>query len=123
MSGDVNVQIVADLPGHLAAGSIPMPHAGQIATALGLDPSTAVGVRCEATGCNALVPLGSAYSIYAEYRVQGGTYASCVCPHAEQHFGCSHEHALAALLDCIHNHQAGGRGAAHPSLQIGGADA
>ena len=116
MSGQ-NQVIIADLPGHLAAGNVPMPHAGQLAAALGLDPSTAVGVRCEADGCNAVVPLGAAFSIYAEYRVQGGAYASCVCPHREQHFGCSHEHALAALLDCVQNHQKDGRGVVHPSLR------
>ena len=110
-------EIVADLRGHLAAGSIPMPHAGQLAAALGLDPSTAVGVRCEADGCNRIVPLGTAYSIYGEYRIQGGEHPSCVCPHSEQHFGCSHEHALVALLDCVQNHQTDGRGAVHPSLR------
>lgn len=104
----VDQTTATDLPTLLAAGAIPMPHAGQIAESLGLDPSTAVSVRCEAPGCGVLVPLGQAFSMAVVYRMPGpGAPGPYQCA-AQQHFGCSHACARAAVLLCLDTHIEGG---------------
>ena len=73
----------------------------RIAVILGEDPS-AVIIPCEAKGCTVQKPLGQMFSMAIDYRMPGGKIPKSPyqCPN-EQHFGCSHEHAMLALLQCL----------------------
>ncbi len=66
-------------------------------------------VWCDAPGCNAVVPLCRAYSpavVVIRYAGQGVQALGCNDPSSDsgQHFGCSPEHAEAAMLYCWQTH-------------------
>lgn len=70
------------------------------------DPSMRL-IRCEI--CGEEKPLREMFSMAALYRMPGFNkeigvgLASYQCPD-KQHFGCSHEHALLAMLYCLFEH-------------------
>lgn len=78
----------------------------RIAAALRQDPS-AIPVKCEAPGCATVKPLGQMFSLLIWYPMPGPGKAPYMCAH-EQHYGCSHEHARAAVLACLDSHIEGG---------------
>lgn len=73
----------------------------RIAAILGQDPSSVI-IPCEAKDCTVQKPLGHMFSMATDYRMPGGETPKSPyqCPQ-EQHFGCTHEHAMLALLQCL----------------------
>lgn len=87
-----------------AAGEIAPHEAQRAAHALGADPA-AVPVPCEAPGCVEIGPLGTRYSILLIYAVTGAHAG--VPPYGcarEQHYGCTHDHAILAAQACLVSH-------------------
>ena len=80
--------------------------AARVAEAIGEDPS-AVPIQCEAPGCLSVAPLGNMYSMAIIYRMPGPGKAPYQCPN-EQHYGCTHDHAVLAMLGCLRAHIASG---------------
>lgn len=64
------------------------------------DPSLAP-TRCEV--CGVVKQLKDMYSMAAVYRMPGLGKKAYQCE-ATQHFGCSHEHAVIAILECLFEH-------------------
>lgn len=61
-------------------------------------------VQCEAPNCTNIVYEQYSYSIMAAWILTGGArMAPYVCEHGRggQHFGCSPEHAMEALMACL----------------------
>lgn len=87
-----------------AAGAISPIQAQRMASALGADPS-AVTIPCEAPGCAAVRPLAAMHSLIVLYATTGGKpeRPPYGCPQ-EQHYACSHEHALEAAKVCLKQH-------------------
>lgn len=75
------------------------------------DPSSTV-LDCEAEGCGKQIALADACSMAIIYRMPGRGKSPYQCIH-EQHFGCSHEHAVLALLQCLFDHIESGDHAEH----------
>lgn len=73
------------------------------AQAAGHLDSSQLLIACEAPGCTNSVPVSEVYSLAAVYRMPGPNVPAFQCPE-EQHFGCSHEHAKWAMLECLMNH-------------------
>lgn len=66
------------------------------------DPSLQL-TPCEAPGCTVSRRLGEMFSMAVVYRMPGAGKRPYQCPD-EQHFGCCHAHAKAALLACLDHH-------------------
>lgn len=62
-----------------------------------------VMIACEAPGCERSVLAAEVYSLALVYRIPGRGVPAFQCSE-EQHFGCSHEHAVAAVAACLRNH-------------------
>lgn len=84
------------------------------AKALGHADDETLLIQCEAPGCTVSVPVAAVYSLAVVYRMPGRGVPAFQCAE-EQHFGCSHEHARAAMLVCLDEHIE----PAHRALQPG----
>lgn len=73
------------------------------AHALGHTDSLTLLVQCEAPGCSASVPVAEVYSLALIYRMPGRGIPAFQCAD-EQHFGCTHDHAVAAMQACLTRH-------------------
>lgn len=77
--------------------------------------------RCEKEGCNNIFIAGYGYSCAVSWLVTGhAKVPGFMCPKAEggQHWGCSPQHALHAMLFCIYNHMnTGNLGRIHDSIE------
>ena len=73
------------------------------AHALGHADSSALLVACEAPGCPRSVTVADAFSLALVYRMPGRGVSAFQC-RDEQHFGCSHDHAVQAMLACLRDH-------------------
>lgn len=61
-------------------------------------------LKCEKVGCEQEIRMADAYSYPACIALSGPTvHVSLACPE-EQHFGCSHECALALHNQCMSEH-------------------
>lgn len=81
---------------------LPVHVATQVYAAMGNDPSQ-VPVKCEAPDCDVIQPLSQMFSMAVVYRMPGYNVPPYQCEN-EQHFGCTHEHAMIALLKCLFTH-------------------
>lgn len=78
--------------------SLPVIAQQRIAVALGKEPSS-LNIHCEF--CGTVKPLGLMNSFLVSYAMPGSPITpSYGCP-VEQHYGCSHEHALLATIRCM----------------------
>lgn len=93
---------IEDLNQLLAEGRISPRMAIAEAARLGRDAE--IILPCEAPGCNARVPLPQVYSLAAVYRCYPGAIPGRYQCRDEQHWTCSHEHALIALEQCAREH-------------------
>lgn len=61
---------------------------------------------CEAPGCDKSTPRKECFSFIASMahmHLEKGVYSQYQCP-SEQHWACSHEHAVQAVKTCIDEH-------------------
>ena len=93
---------IATVHAEAAAGNWTPLVARRIAEAIGADPD-AVPIPCEAPGCTAVRPHGEMFSMWVVYGMPGPGKAPYYCAR-EQHYGCTHDHAKAALLACLEGH-------------------
>ena len=73
------------------------------AHALGHTDDEQLYIACEAPGCSNSVTVKDAYSMAIVYRMPGRDVPGFQCAE-EQHLGCSHAHAKAAMLACLSEH-------------------
>lgn len=98
----MDVDVLGSIHSLAASGQL-TPRAGCAAAhALGGDPD-AVPVPCEVPGCGVVKPHGQMFSMWVVYGMPGLGMPPYHCP-SIQHYGCSHEHAKAALLACLNSH-------------------
>jgi hypothetical protein len=53
--------------------------------------------------CGKIVPLNDLHSLAVVYRMPGPGGTAYQCPN-EQHYACSHEHAVLAVVACLTSH-------------------
>ena len=92
----------------IRAQALPPKQAQALAQALGHDPSR-VPVTCEADGCGAERMLCDMFSFLSVLAMTGpevapGKRLAAIQCGAEQHYGCSLEHAALAQAQCIARH-------------------
>lgn len=95
-------RLVALVHQQAASGQIAPYEARKRAAALGADPD-AVPVPCEAPGCTVVGPHRTRYSLIVCYAVFPNGQPAYGCDR-EQHYGCCHEHAIAAAHACLDAH-------------------
>lgn len=65
------------------------------------QPAPEITYTCEVCGAQTLE--GDTFSLALVYRKPGRDIAAFQCPN-EQHYACSHEHAVQAVMACLSEH-------------------